>query len=79
MNVQFEAHILTCFYTVQAEFIIMQWKSTHKSRPLPTGGKAFIDFAEPSQAASARTALQGFKVTPEKSIQLTFAKNWDLL
>ena len=46
-----------------------------KSRPLPSGGKAFIDFAEPQQAASAKTALQGFKVTPEKAIQLTFAKN----
>lgn len=46
-----------------------------QSRPLPSGGKAFIDFAEPQQAASAKTALQGFKVTPEKAIQLTFAKN----
>ena len=50
-------------------------KWAYKSRPLPSGGKAFIDFAEPQQAASAKTALQGFKVTPEKAIQLTFAKN----
>ena len=37
--------------------------------------KAFIDFAEPGQASSAKTALNGFKVTPEKAIQLSFAKN----
>lgn len=55
--------------------LFQQFPGFKKSRPLPSGGKAFIDFAEPQQAASAKTALQGFKVTPEKAIQLTFAKN----
>ena len=63
----------TFFSKNQILWNLIKW--ANKSRPLPSGGKAFIDFAEPQQAASAKTALQGFKVTPEKAIQLTFAKN----
>jgi len=55
--------------------LFQQFPGFKKSRPLPSGGKAFIDFAEPGQASSAKTALNGFKVTPEKAIQLSFAKN----
>merc|ERR1712227_228836 len=52
--------------------LFQQFPGFKKSRPLPSGGKAFIDFAEARQAASAKTALNGFKVTPEKAIQLSF-------
>ena len=46
------------------------------SRPIPSGGKAFIEFHESTQASTAKDALQGFKVTPERPIKLSFAKNW---
>ena len=49
------------------------------SRPIPSGGKAFIEFMDATQATTAKDALQGFKVTPERPIKLTFAKNWWLI
>ncbi len=36
---------------------------------------AFVEFADPGAATSAKDALQGFKVTPDRPIKLTYAKN----
>ena len=35
---------------------------------------AFVEFENEAQAASARDALQGFKITPTKSMKISFAK-----
>jgi RNA recognition motif-containing protein len=55
--------------------LFSQFPGFKKSRPIPAGGKAFIEFMEAAQASTAKDALQGFKVTPERPIKLSFAKN----
>jgi len=55
--------------------LFSQFPGFKKSRPIPAGGKAFVEFADAGAATSAKDALQGFKVTPERPIKLTFAKN----
>ncbi|CBY13172.1 unnamed protein product [Oikopleura dioica] len=55
--------------------LFSQFPGFKKSRPIPAGGKAFVEFADPGAATSAKDALQGFKVTPDRPIKLTYAKN----
>jgi hypothetical protein len=35
---------------------------------------AFVEFGDESQASSAKEGLNGFKITPEKPMHVTYAK-----
>ncbi len=37
-------------------------------------GIAFVEFADPMQATTAKNALQGFKITADKPMRVNFAK-----
>jgi hypothetical protein len=38
-------------------------------------GIAFIEFGDEAQASVARDGLQGFKITPEKPMKVSYAKH----
>lgn len=42
-------------------------------------GIAFVEFEDDVQSSMAMQALQGFKITPQNPMAITFAKKWSTL
>ena len=57
------------------EVLFNQFEGFIEVRMLPTRKDlAFVEFKTAQNAAEAKTALNGFKVTPTNSLKITFAK-----
>jgi U2 small nuclear ribonucleoprotein B'' len=57
------------------QMLFQQFQGFKESRTVPGRvGIAFVEFNMPAQAAIARERLQGFKLTDEHFMQISFAK-----
>lgn len=60
------------------ELLFVQYPGFKEIRMAPAKpGIAFVEYEDDVQSSTAMQALQGFKITPQNPMVISFAKKWE--